>query len=213
MKKIAPEPLTPVVRLPLANVKRTPHEDPWAFVLLNFRNLANFHAWRYAKMLNDLDSQYDHFMNIILEMVDAYKKYYQHQRKPLSEVVKIIKTVPGYYYRNHIALKEYTVGKTHFDEMLHVVVESESKFIQYYDYYYERFIGDHLGMNKWSDEAVVMFEILSPSEDFIKHVKSVRNGKFYISMKALISYFRNKMKWSHARFDVALKHIKQLKVA
>ncbi len=216
-------PMYPVAKVALITDSKTglllqvPKENSWDYVLKNFERLAHYWGHKYAVILKDPVSEHDHTQNILMQMVSAYEKYFVTRNKRLSEMQKIIKAIPAYYYQNEIRRKHNNIVKLPIEKLANVLVTEPTnvinvsnfeRFMSVYDNFYEEFLRDHykLGKRK-TPEVKILLEIMNPSREYCKFMAE-REGKAFLSITALKDFFLSKKAWTRTKFYQAYKRIK-----
>ncbi len=220
---------------------RRPKADPWNYVITNFQPLTITWGRKYALFMREPYLYEDYSHDLMIEMVAAFQKYYYVQNKPLGAVVKILKTIPMYYYTNNIKRQRKAfehVAISALDNMIHldmlkggdrmnaapylyegssirtIHIYDQSRFENLYDKFFEEFLVNYYGLGKDpKDEVRVLLELAYPSDDFEGFVKSIRKD-FVVTRSNLQRFFTAKQGWTRSRFnDAASKVINLLSQA
>jgi hypothetical protein len=185
-------------------IQRQPKEDPWAFIWQNFYGLAVYYSLIYARKTKHWELKDDFRNEMLYAMVDAYTKY---RDRPLSEQIKIFKTIPFNYYSSKLDRKWMTLEHVPIENK--AIVEDEDRFRSLYDAYYEEFLDTHYRLNveEDTDEKMVLMQILYPSKEFQDFIEEEKD-RHQMTKAMLRKFFCQKYKWSTKYFEEVFANVK-----
>lgn len=173
-------------------LKRVPNVDDvtmYKYIQKKFGALVSYYARNYTEVLRDPLALEDIQAGITYEMMKVFHNY-TLKGKPLSEIDKLLKTIPVYYWRTH--LKRARHQRNNHIHINTIQIEDTEKFECLYDIAYDRFIA---AVPENSDEKELLLHILYKTDvlkDFAK------KGK--LSKDLLIRFFQKEYHWTRPKF-------------